>query len=204
MQYRLYYFLWIYFSNWQEYTNINSIFSIRYISQIDKKLRLMFEGPHAQDKNGCDPKLSNFGIGNDKTYRKEKNAISIVLFPLDIFTNWQEIMIDMLVRGDAFQVFIQATSVSLQAPGRLLNYIHTGVKTLKIVNTLQIHLFRYLTPPPQSEKKGVCLGGGGGHIPAGMITLFSIFSSTLSKVGPVFSPFSLFSLNIGLRVFGRT
>ena len=26
---------------------------------------------------------------------------------------------------------------------------------------------------------------------------------TLPKVGPVFSPFSLFSLNIGLRVFGR-
>ena len=73
----------------------------------------MFEGPHAQDKNGCDPKLSNFGIGNDKTYRKEKNAISIVLFPLVIFTIWQEIMIDMLVRGDAFQVFIQATLISL-------------------------------------------------------------------------------------------
>ena len=38
------------------------------------------------------------------------------------FTNWQEITIDMLVRGDAFQVFIQAILVSLQAPGRLLNY----------------------------------------------------------------------------------
>ena len=44
-------------------------------------------------------------------------------------------------------------------------------------------------------------GRGGGDIPAGKITMFSIFSSTLSKVGPVFS---LFSLNIGLRVFGRT
>ena len=74
MQYRLYYFLWIYFSNWQEYTNINCIMSYRYISQIGKKLRLMFEGSPAQDKNGCDPKLSNFGIGNDKTYRKEKKC----------------------------------------------------------------------------------------------------------------------------------
>ena len=32
----------------------------------------MFGGPHAQDKNGCNPKLSNFGKGNDKTYKKEK------------------------------------------------------------------------------------------------------------------------------------
>ena len=48
-----------------------------------------------------------------KHIERKKNAISIVLFPLDIFTNWQEIMIDMLVRGDAFKEFIQATSVSL-------------------------------------------------------------------------------------------
>ena len=82
------------------------------------------------------------------------------------------------------------------------SYIHNGVKTLKIANTLQINMFRYLTPPPRVKKR-VCVWEGG-HIPAGMITLFSIFSSTLSKVGPVFSPFSLFSLNIGLRVFGRT
>ena len=33
--------LWIYFTNWQEYTNIICIISFRYISQIGKKLRLI-------------------------------------------------------------------------------------------------------------------------------------------------------------------
>ena len=31
-----------------------------------------FDGPHAKEKNGYNKKLLNFGIGNDKTYRKEK------------------------------------------------------------------------------------------------------------------------------------
>ena len=35
------FFLWIYFTNWQEYTNIICIISFRYISQIGKKLRLI-------------------------------------------------------------------------------------------------------------------------------------------------------------------
>ena len=38
MQYRLYYFLLIYFSNWLEYTNINCIISFGYISQIGKNI----------------------------------------------------------------------------------------------------------------------------------------------------------------------
>ena len=35
------FFLWIYFTNWQEYTNIICIISFRYILQIGKKLRLI-------------------------------------------------------------------------------------------------------------------------------------------------------------------
>ena len=42
---------------------------------------------------------------------------------------------------------------------------------------------------------------GGGDIPAGVLALFSIFSPTLSKDGPVFSPYSLFSPYEDLRVF---
>ena len=58
-------------------------------------------------------------------------------------------------------------------------------------------LFRYLTqlpplPPPPHTREGIVKIKGGGDIPAGVLTLFSIFSPTLSKDGPVFSPFSLF------------
>ena len=98
----------------------------------------------------------------------------------------------MLVRGDAFQVFIQATSVSLQAPGRILNYVHTGVKTLKIVNTLQIYLFRYLTPPPQSEKKGVCLGGGA-YPSRDDYTVFNIFIHIIKSWPGIFTIFTVFT-----------
>lgn len=38
-------------------------------------------------------------------------------------TNWQEITVDMLIRGDAFQVLIQLRLVSLKAPGNHLNYV---------------------------------------------------------------------------------
>ena len=66
-------------------------------------VRLEFEGPHAQDKYGCNQKLANYGIGSVKHIgRKKCNIdciisfgyisqigkniqISIVLFPLDIF-----------------------------------------------------------------------------------------------------------------------
>ena len=128
-----------------------------------------------------------------KHIERKKNAISIVLFPLDIFTNWQEIMIDMLVRGDAFQVFIQATSVSLQAPGRLLNYIHTGVKTLKIVNTLKIHLFRYLTPPPPQSKKSVCVWEGGAYPSRDDYTVFNIFIHIIKSWPGIFTIFTVFT-----------
>ena len=62
-------------------------------------------------------------------------------------------------------------------------------------------LFRYLTQlpplPPTHTREGIVKIKGGGDIPAGVLTLFSIFSPTLSKDGPVFSPFSLFSLYEG-------
>ena len=62
-------------------------------------------------------------------------------------------------------------------------------------------LFRYLTQlpplPPTHTREGIVKIKGGGDIPAGVLTLFSIFSPTLSKDSPVFSPFSLFSLYEG-------
>ena len=134
-EYQLYYFLWIYFTNWQEYTNIICIISFRYIAQIGTKLRLI-----------CQYVAADFIW----IYFTNWQEYQLYFFPLDIFyklariyqyhlyyflqiyfTNWQEITIDMLVRGDTFQVFIQATLVSLQAPGRLLNKILEPFGVLK-------------------------------------------------------------------------